>query len=664
MSVIGSSILAGASGSAAGGPLYVDDVFSTFLWPGTGSAQTITNGIDLAGEGGLVWSKNRDADVSHLLNDSARGIESGSYYSELVSNSAAGNERFTPWGVTAFNSNGFSLGGSSSQFNLSGNNYVSWSFRKAPGFFDIVTYSGSPNNQTISHSLGSVPGMIIVKNLTDASESWDVYHRDVGRLNSLYLNETSAQSGTVTDWQYLNPTASSFFVASNSNKTGANGKNYIAYIFAHDDAQFGTDGDESIIKCGSFTGGGSLSNPKFIDVGFEAQFVLWKRTDSTSQGDWYMHDNMRSMARSFSNQPQLQANNSDAEVSSYGFWAYQNGFAFSEDLGGTSANFIYMAIRRPHKPPSAATGVFDDVAYPGNSSTQDISISPSFADSVLIKRRTNGDNWGWANRLTGPLQHLTPNDNVAEGTRNPADAVKFDRMSAFGLVGNSSGEVNISGQTFISYNFKRAPGFMDVVAYPGNNNAVTTVSHNLTVKPEIMIFKNRSRTVNWMWYDKINGATNYMQINNANGSFATAGFLNDTEPTSSVFTIGTSTSVNGPTGENHIAYLFATLPGVSKIGSYNGNTGNAVGVNCGFTAGARFILIKRSDVDFNNDWYVWDSARGIVSGNDPYSLLNDSAAEVTNTDYIDPNIYGFTVTASAPAALNATGGTYIFLAIA
>jgi hypothetical protein len=127
-----------------------------------------------------------------------------------------------------------------------------------------------------------------------------------------------------------------------------------------------------------------------------------------------------------------------------------------------------------------------------------------------------------------------------------------------------------------------------------------------------------------------------------------------------VFSTGGAVAAN-LSGSTYIAYLFATLPGISKVGSYTG-TGNAINVDCGFSAGARFILIKRTDS--TGDWYVYDTVRGIVSGNDPYLLLNSSAAEVTNTDYIDPLSSGFTVTSSAPTGLNASGGTYIFLAIA
>ena len=79
-------------------------------------------------------------------------------------------------------------------------------------------------------------------------------------------------------------------------------------------------------------------------------------------------------------------------------------------------------------------------------------------------------------------------------------------------------------------------------------------------------------------------------------------------------------------------------------------------MDCGFSSGARFVLLKRTDA--TGDWFVWDSVRGIVSGNDPYLLLNTTAAEVTNTDYIDPLSSGFTISDDF------TDGTYIFYAVA
>jgi hypothetical protein len=127
-----------------------------------------------------------------------------------------------------------------------------------------------------------------------------------------------------------------------------------------------------------------------------------------------------------------------------------------------------------------------------------------------------------------------------------------------------------------------------------------------------------------------------------------------------VFSVGTNADVN-TSAANYVAYLFATCPGVSKVGSYTG-TGTTLQINCGFTGGARFVLIKRTDS--TGDWYVWDTARGIIAGNDPYLLLNSTAAEVTSTDYVDTFSSGFEISSTAPAAINASGGTFIFLAIA
>ena len=201
-----------------------------------------------------------------------------------------------------------------------------------------------------------------------------------------------------------------------------------------------------------------------------------------------------------------------------------------------------------------------------------------------------------------------------------------------------------------------------MVAYTGTSSA-RTIPHNLGVVPEFIIVKNRDSNDNWICYHSGNTAapaTEVIKLNETDGTSDYDAAWNDTSPTSSVFTVGSYSATNN-TGQDLIAYLFATLAGVSKVGSYTG-TGSNVNVDCGFSAGARFILIKRSDS--TGDWYVWDSERGIVAGNDPYLLLNSTAAEVTSTDYIDPLSSGFTVTSSAPAALNASGGNYIFLAIA
>jgi hypothetical protein len=124
--------------------------------------------------------------------------------------------------------------------------------------------------------------------------------------------------------------------------------------------------------------------------------------------------------------------------------------------------------------------------------------------------------------------------------------------------------------------------------------------------------------------------------------------------------VGSNINQSETNGVAYIAYLFATLPGISKIGSYTGN-GTSQTIDCGFTSGARFVLIKGTSSNGYN-WNVYDTARGIVAGNDPRLALDTTFAEVTSVDDIDPHSSGFSVTSTAD--VNASGETYIYLAIA
>ena len=134
---------------ASGEITYIDDVFSTFLYDGTGSAQTINNGIDLDGEGGMVWTKSRSHSRNHSLHDSARGVTC------LLRPNGTNAEYCDATQMASFNSNGFTVGTDGSS-NTNGDDYCSWTFRKAPGFFDIQTYTGNgTGGLNISHDLGS-----------------------------------------------------------------------------------------------------------------------------------------------------------------------------------------------------------------------------------------------------------------------------------------------------------------------------------------------------------------------------------------------------------------------------------------------------------------------------------------------------------------------------
>jgi hypothetical protein len=248
--------------------------------------------------------------------------------------------------------------------------------------------------------------------------------------------------------------------------------------------------------------------------------------------------------------------------------------------------------------------------------------------------------------------YLTSTNTAAEST-----ALNFRTLAWSNTGYNQDGYLSGSGSG-IYWNFRRAPGFFDEVCYTGNG-ANRTLSHNLGAVPEMMIVKARTGFESWITYHSSLGNTRAVTLNNDQAPITASQFWNNTTPTSSVFTVGTADGVNS-SSYTFVAYLFATVAGVSKVGSYTG-TGALQTVNCGFTGGTRFVLIKRTDSA--GDWFVYDSARGISSGNDPYLFLNSTAAEVTGTNYVDTTSVGFQVTAAAPAGLNANGGTFVFLAI-
>jgi hypothetical protein len=274
--------------------------------------------------------------------------------------------------------------------------------------------------------------------------------------------------------------------------------------------------------------------------------------------------------------------------------------------------------------------------------------SPFAPDFAIAKGPGGGDTTYVGQRLTG-----------AAGLNFQNTAEEY----ALGYTWNMTGAaINGTGNysTWISYLFKRAPGFFDVVCFKGTGTNGLQVSHNLGVTPELIIIKGRSNASNWSVF--VPGTTSYPGTLDLMSDGVATNTYDQYGGSSTIIQLnGNNSTYIAKNGQTYVAYLFATCAGVSKVGSYTG-TATTKQVDCGFTAGARFVLIKRTDS--TGDWYVWDTTRGIVSGNDPYGLLNSSAAEVTNTDYIDPYNAGFELSSTAPAAINANGGTYIFLAIA
>jgi hypothetical protein len=641
--MLGKALLSASVSASAAPAVYVEDVFSTYLYTGNSSAQTITNGIDLAGEGGLVWQKSRSGAGQNFIFDTARGVLQ---YLSSNSTNASGNYNQS---LTAFNSNGFTLG-----FNLSnsGETDATWTFRKAEKFFDVVTYTGDgTDSRNISHNLAAKPGFIAVKR-TNSTGDWFCGARS-GNSGSDYvyqllkLNSTNARAGSnggSTDTTFNVGAISPAFEASTD--TNINGATYVAYLFAHNAGGFGDAGTDSVVSCGSYATNSSYIGPN-VNLGYEPQWILVK--NAFANGAWYIIDNMRGW-ESGGNVTMLNPNSSSAESTTTQFKLNATGFQDNGAFAG-DATMIYIAIRRgPMRAPESGTEVFNTSFA---QSTAPWMVSGFPMDAGIKVYRPGGADHQFASRLTGTGRLFT-NTSDAEASNS---LWKWDYMNGYM---NNTGATNDQ----MSWNFRRAPGFFDEVCYTGNDTAGATQAHNLGVAPEFMIVKRRNQADGWFCYHSALGATKSIPLNDYQPATTTIAIWNNTAPTSSVFTLGYDSAVNG-SGSTYVAYLFSTLAGVSKVGSYTG-TGTTLQVDCGFTSGARFVLIKRTNGsgDSADGWYVWDTARGIIAGNDPYLLLNSTAAEVTNTDYIDPLSSGFQISSTAPAAINASGSTYIFLAIA
>ena len=648
-------LLQAAAGNAGGAGLNVEEVFSTYLYNGTATnvAHRIQNGIDLAGEGGLVWIKKRDSNIAntnHYLSDTERGnfhIASNSTNAQ-----AAGD-------IASYNSDGWTFNASTGLGTdyLAAQSYASWTFRKAPKFLDVVTYTGTGSAQTIAHNLGVKPGFYLVKQTSGSGGSWYGYHSG---LDSTYTNPSGIRLDSTSAafeansslWNLTFPTNTGFTVGT-STGVNASGESYVAYLFAHNDGDggFGPDGDQDIIKCGSFTTDGT-GDVAEIDLGFEPQWIMLKKTSGT--GDWRIGDVMRgdTVDNTFK---VLEANTSDAEGTLVISRPTATGYKIDTGFG-TNATGIYIAIRRGTKVPESATEVFDVQTYTASTGTV---RSRNFAPDMLLgKSRTLGDSGVVTDRLRGFLSSnsnsspsLFPALTNAEANQYPDEYnVNNNSFTDGGYYNNYS---------LVKYAWKRAPSYMDCVAYLGNSTAGRTVSHNLGVAPEMMWIKGRSAAYDWVVYHKAIGNSKILNLNGTAAAYTQANF-NNTDPTSSVFTVGSIAGTNA-SSQTFIAYLFATLDGISKVGSYTG-TGNTLNVDCGFTSGARFVLIRAADD--SGSWYLADSERGIVAGDDPTLRLEDTGAEFDNKDWIDPYSAGFTITSTAGTSFNASGITYIFYAIA
>ena len=319
---------------------------------------------------------------------------------------------------------------------------------------------------------------------------------------------------------------------------------------------------------------------------------------------------------------------------------------------------------------------FNPVLYTGNGASRSITGVGFQPDLVWIKARS----FAWAHRLAdsvrGAGKELFSNDTSAELTNDANGYVSAFNSDGFSFPGGGVG-VNENNTTYVAWNWNAGgstvtntsgtisaqvranttSGF-SIVTYTGNGSSGATIGHGLGVAPSMFIVKSRGTTDSWGVYHVSLGNTKGLYLETTGAAVTSSAFWNNTSPTSTVFSVSNN-SINNASSTNYVAYCFAPVAGYSAFGSYTGN-GSTDGpfVYTGFRP--RYLMVKRSDS--TGDWIILDTSR------DTYNLCtkllypNLSNAEETynvtdilSNGFKQRNVFG---------ALNASGGTYIYMALA
>ena len=421
---------------------------------------------------------------------------------------------------------------------------------------------------------------------------------------------------------------------------------------------FGEDGDQGIIKCGSYIGAGN--NKINVNLGWEPQFVLIKNTSESSS--WLMLDSTRGVVTD-GNDARIYANKEDEEVTN-GNHIDLTPTGFTVPSGATDSGHIvtYIAIRRPEgyvgKPASAGTDVFAMDGSPTNNFPAWNSGFP--VDFAIDKKAAASGSWEVTSRFMVNNAYLVADTTAAEATYGTTDDGDWrkDSNTGFGAASSWGG-----ASVYQAWMWKRHAGF-DLVTDTGGGVA-KSIPHSLGKVPEMIWRKSRSNAHGWTVYHKgLNGGTtpqNYwLQLSSTDAEGDADNVWNDTAPTSTHFTVGNGqwASDNGAT---FITMLFASVDGISKVGSYTGNTSSATNsVTTGFQP--RFVILKRTDSATEGDWYVYDTTRNWVSlgSNSQRLQLNNDDAQANCGTCVEPTSTGFNLGSSGRH--NTNNGKYIYYA--
>ena len=668
------SMMQGAAGAAGGDDIPIrENMWALNSYLGDSNASTsIVNGLNMA-KGGMIMTKRLDGSAGWDVRDTVSG---GGF--RCRANEDLAQEANDP-GYT-FNSDGYNPGDgvTTSWTNTSGSSYQSACFRKHKGFFDVVKYTGTGSARTVAHELETQPGMMWVKNLTDGGRDWCVWHESLGHgsgYNSanynVQLNSTDAQNASSGYWNNTLPTSTHFTVGDH-NETNENGKEYIAYIWAdgHTDAGsaiFGPNEDQTLCKTGFYTGNGSTQD---IVIGFEPEFMIIKAMDSDSHGanwgflntqlGWGFPDGGSAWIVDGKG---LKINTTDQAANFFRIYPYpqqtNGGLSFYQESwwNTNGVKYLYIAFKGPSVNVSGTAnfGEFTGEDYlqidaagdsnancpPGCfvSSNTKRSFPPDF---TIRKEKGGSSSYKMSSRLTRTWEWTS--DDYSAPSKN---GTNVDFLS-------STGYSKSLGSSWQSWMLKGGPGLYHRF-YKGTNSN-HSVYHELGTAPEMVWLKRlgagnkiavghkgyNNGTTPWNYYLDMNdvGSTTFDQsvfAGTTNGAYVRIGNASATNNSSDYFSM----------------VCFASVAGISKVDSYQGDGTTSKFVSTGFQP--RFLIIKCYS-DGGTNWTLWDSVRGW----DKKLELNSGAAEVTAA-WVSVSATGFTLIDPHPE-VNANAYRYIYYA--
>jgi hypothetical protein len=655
--------------------------FSTITYTGTGGSQatgSLSNQVGTVNfQPDFTWIKSRSNGTSHELHDSVRGEPS------RISSDATAAASTSYNGFVALTSNGFSLDGAGSggEVNTSGRTYVAWNWYAPTSFsysasgsqlattgrsnadagFSIIKYTGGGGSKTIRHNLSLPPEITIIKK-TSATEDW-YYQSEVqlgGWNKNLRLNTDDSESTSTT--LVTGVDASTISLGSSTAVNGTS-TDYIAYCFHN---------VEGYSRIGSYVGTGASGN--FVVTGFEPAFVLLKNTTTTGLS-WTIIDNKRSPSN-----PRNLALFSNYNIADYtqtdGLNFHTNGFEILNTtnwMNKSGDTFIFMAFAQDAdtSAPTKADS-FEAKTYTGDGGTQNIAMSNGMKPDFVWLKERSGTQWhSLYDSIRGVGNRIVSNSTNAENF----DANRLTGFNDGNFSIGSDGDTNTLNDTYISWNWKAADhdrnlatinqdgsitslvsanpaaGFSIVKFTISNPASSQTIGHGLGGAPELIISKSTSDSGDWYTYHKDVGTGKYLTLNSTS--------------TETSYANGFST-VNSTVwqqyfrsdAESHVAYLFRSITGYQKIGSYSGNQSlnTANQINFGFTP--RFVLIKNT-TNTNSQWMLFDSVR--TNGMALYANQVSTESDYTTDLLLSSQGLEFK---STNINVNQSGATYIYLAIA